>query len=183
MGVVVEEAHPDLSEAHDTFQVMRGVAFATSYAGLLERHQDKMKPEVVWNIEKGLSYSMADLVRAENDRAAMFRRTNLFFDTYDLLLCPATIVAAYPATERYVKECAGHTFTNYVEWLAIAYAITLTASPALSLPCGFTSDGRPVGLQIVGRLRSEGRVLAGARALEQVLDLRSITPIDPRPPS
>ncbi|PSH70142.1 amidase [Phyllobacterium brassicacearum] len=183
MGVVVEEAHPDLSKAHDTFQVMRGVAFATSYAGLLERHRDKMKPEVVWNIEKGLSYSIADLVRAENDRAAMLRQMNLFFDSYDLLLCPATIVAAYPVGERYVKECAGHTFTNYVEWLAIAYAITLTTSPALSLPCGFTNDGRPVGLQIVGRPRSDGRVLAGARALELILNLRSVTPIDPRSPT
>jgi amidase len=98
IGVVVEEAHPDLSEAHDTFQVMRGMAFATSYAGLLEHHRDKMKPEVVWNIEKGLSYSMEDVVRAENNRAAMFRRMSAFFDTYDLLLCPATIVAAYPAS-------------------------------------------------------------------------------------
>jgi amidase len=141
-----------------------------------------MKPEVVWNIEEGLSYSMEDVVRAENNRAAMFRRMNAFFDTYDLLLCPATIVAAYPASERYVKECAGYTFSNYVEWLAIAYAITLTTSPALSLPCGFTGDGRPVGLQIVGRARAEGRVLAGARALELVLDLRPSTPIDPRSP-
>jgi amidase len=182
IGTVVEEAHPDLSEAHDTFQVMRGMAFATSYAGLLERYRDNMKPEVVWNIEKGLSYSMADVVRAENNRAAMFRRMNAFFDTYDLLLCPATIVAAYPANERYLKECAGYTFSNYVEWLAIAYAITLTTSPAISLPCGFTSDGRPVGLQIVGRARGEGRVLAGARALELVFDLRPITPIDPRTP-
>ena len=78
MGTVVEEAHPDFSEAHDTFQVMRGMAFAASYAGLLECHRDKMKPEVVWNIEKGLSYSMADVVRAENNRAAMFRRINAF---------------------------------------------------------------------------------------------------------
>jgi amidase len=179
LGTVVEEAHPDLSEAHDTFQILRGMAFATSYAGLLERHRDKMKPEVVWDIERGLGYSMADVVRAENHRAAMFRRMNFFFDTYGLLLCPATIVAAYPASERYVKECAGHTFSNYVEWLAIAYAITLTAAPALSLPCGFTSDGRPVGLQIIGRTRSEGRVLAGAQALERVLDLRLPTPIDP----
>jgi amidase len=182
IGVVVEEAHPDLSEAHDTFQVLRGMAFATNYAGLLERYRDKMKPEVVWNIEKGLSYSMEDVVRAENNRAAMFRRMNAFFDEYDLLLCPATIVAAYPASERYVKECAGYTFSNYVEWLAIAYAITLTTSPALSLPCGFTSDGRPVGLQIVGPARAEGRILAGARALELVLDLRSGAPIDPRSP-
>ncbi|WP_353646819.1 amidase family protein [Mesorhizobium sp. WSM2239] len=182
IGVIVEEAHPDLSEAHDTFQVLRGIAFATSYTGLLERHRDKMKPEVVWNIEKGLSYSMEDVVRAENNRASIFRRMNAFFDTYDLLLCPATIVAAYPASERYVKECGGYTFSNYVEWLAIAYAITLTTSPAISLPCGFTSDGRPVGLQIVGRARAEGRVLAGARALERVLDLRPLTPIEPLSP-
>jgi amidase len=182
LGAIVEEAHPDLSEAHDAFQVLRGMAFAVSYAGLLQNHRDKMKPEVIWNIEQGLNYSIADVVRAENQRAAMFRRMNAFFDTYDLLLCPATIVAAYPVGERYVSTCAGHSFSNYVEWLAIAYAITLTASPALSLPCGFTHDGRPVGLQIVGRARADGRVLAGARALEDILGLRGTTPIDPQAP-
>jgi amidase len=182
IGVIVEEAHPNLPEAHDTFQVLRAMSFAVSYAGLLESHRDKMKPEVSWNIEQGLKYSMADVVRAENQRAALFRRMNTFFDSYDLLLCPATIVAAYPAGERYVSECAGHTFSNYIEWLAIAYAVSLTAAPALSLPCGFTRDGRPVGLQIVGRTRAEGRVLAGARALEEILELRGATPIDPRSP-
>jgi amidase len=182
IGAIVEEAHPDLNEAHDSFQVLRGLGFAASYAGLLQDHRHQMKPEVVWNIEKGLSFSMSDLVRAENNRAAMFRRMNAFFDTYDLLVCPATIVAAYPVEERYVKECAGHTFSNYVEWLAIAYAITLTTAPALSLPCGFTADGRPVGLQIVARPRGDAFVLAGARALEAVLNLRPATPIDPRTP-
>ncbi|WP_262270882.1 amidase [Microvirga yunnanensis] len=182
LGTIVEEAHPNLSEAHDAFQVLRGVTFAVSHAGLLQNHRDKMKPEVIWNIEQGLNYSMADVVRAENQRATLFRRMNVFFDTYDLLLCPATIVAAYPAGERYVSECAGHSFSNYVEWLAIAYAITLTAAPALSLPCGFTRDGRPVGLQIVGRARAEGAVLAGALALEDVLGLRGTTPIDPQSP-
>ncbi|QJP15782.1 amidase [Starkeya sp. ORNL1] len=182
VGAIVEEAHPDLSEAHDSFQVLRGLGFAAGYAGLLKEHRDKMKPEVVWNIEKGLGFSMSDIVRAENNRAAMFRRMNAFFETYDLLVCPATIVAAYPVEERYVKECAGHTFSNYVEWLAIAYAITLTTAPALSLPCGFTADGRPVGLQIVARPRGDAFVLAGARALESVLNLRPATPIDPRTP-
>jgi amidase len=182
IGAIVEEAHPDLSEAHDAFQVLRGMTFAVSYAGLLSHHRDKMKPDVVWNIEQGLACSMADVVRAENQRALLYRRMNAFFDSYDLLLCPATIVAAYPAGERYVSECAGRTFSNYIEWLAIAYAITLTASPALSLPCGFTRDGRPVGLQIVARVRQEGRLLAGARALEEVLGLSGTTPIDPRSP-
>jgi amidase len=182
IGAIVEEAHPDLSEAHDVFQILRGMTFAVSYAGLVEKHRGRMKPEVIGNIEQGLNYTMADVVWAENQRAAMFRRMNAFFDTYDLLLCPATIVAAYPAGERYVAECAGHSFSNYVEWLAIAYAITLTASPALSLPCGFTADGRPVGLQIVGRVRADGHVLAGARALEDILGLRGTTPIEPRSP-
>src|SRR5215213_7595362 len=156
------------------------MTFAVSYAGLVEKHRGRMKPEVIGNIEQGLNYTMADVVWAENQRAAMFRRMNAFFDTYDLLLCPATIVAAYPAGERYVAECAGHSFSNYVEWLAIAYAITLTASPALSLPCGFTADGRPVGLQIVGRARADGRVLAGARLLEEILEVHATTPITPR---
>jgi amidase len=181
LGAIIEEAHPDLSEAHDAFRVLRSMGFAVSYSGLLGDHRDKMKPEVVDEIERGLKTSMADVVRAESQRAAMFRRMSAFFDTYDLLLCPATIVAAYPVGERFVKECAGQTFSNYVEWLAIAYAITLTTSPALSLPCGFTSDGRPVGLQIVGRARGEARVLAGARALEEIFGFRGLTPIDPRP--
>lgn len=180
LGVVVDEAAPDLSGAHDTFQVLRAMNFAVAHADKLQHHRDKLKPELVWNVELGLTCTMADVVRAERQRAAMLQRMNAFFDQYDLLLCPATIVAAFPVGDRYVEECAGHRFENYVEWLAIAYAITLTGSPALSLPCGFTADGRPIGLQIVGRLRNEGRVLAGARALEDILGLRRMTPIDPR---
>jgi amidase len=179
-GVIVEEAHPDLTEAHDTFQVLRGVIFATSHAALLDRHREMMKPEVVWNIERGLSCTMADIVRAEAARATLFRRMLAFFGSYDLLICPATIVAAYPVEQRYVTACAGQSFSNYVEWLAIAYAITLTAAPALSLPCGCTADGRPVGLQLVAPPRAEGRLVAAARALEALLDLRRKTPIDPR---
>jgi len=82
--------------------------------------------------------------------------------------------------ERYVAECAGKKFDNYVEWLAIAYAITLVCCSALSLPCGFTRENLPVGLQIVGPPRAEARVLAGAKALEDILGLKGKTPIDPR---
>jgi amidase len=183
IGTVVEEAHPDLSEAHDCFQVLRGMSFATNYAADLDAHRDLLKPEIVWNIERGLAYTMADVVRAEHQRSLMLHRMNAFFDDFDLLLCPATIVAAFPVEDRYLAECAGHRFSNYVEWLAIAYAITLTTAPALSLPCGLTSDGRPVGLQVVARPRAEGRVLAAARALEEILGLTGTTPIDPRPPT
>jgi len=180
-GVVVEEAHPDLSEAHECFQTLRALSFATGMKPLLEAHRDKLKPEIVWNIEKGLALTADDIVRAEHQRAAMFQRTLAFFATYDLLLCPATIVAPYPVEERYVSECAGHSFSNYVEWLAIAYAITNVMCPAISIPAGFTGEDLPVGIQIVAPPRAEGRMLAGARVLESILGLAQRVPMEPRP--
>jgi amidase len=90
-------------------------------------------------------------------------------------------VAPFPVEERYVKECGGVTFSNYFEWLAIAYAITLACCPALSLPCGFTREGLPVGLQIVARPRAEARILSAAKVVEDRLGLRGATPIEPRP--
>ncbi|ABD08324.1 Amidase [Rhodopseudomonas palustris HaA2] len=180
-GVVVEQAQPDLSEAHECFHVLRAFDFAISKAELLRTKRDLLKPEVIWNIEQGLALSVDDLARAEAQRVAMAARTIAFFETYDLLLCPATITAPFPVEQRYLAECNGHTFDNYVEWLGIVYAITLVCCPALSLPCGFTSAGLPVGLQMIARPRNEAGLLAGAALLEDVLGLRGTTPIDPRP--
>jgi amidase len=179
-GAEIEEAHPDLREAHECFQVLRAFDYAVSKAKLLREKRAMLKPEVIWNIEKGLKLTIEELERAEAQRVAMTRRVLGFFERYDLLLTPATIVAPFPIEERYVAECAGKKFDNYVEWLAIAYAITLVCCPALSLPCGFTRENLPVGLQIVGPPRSEGRVLAGAKALEDILGLKGKTPIDPK---
>ncbi len=103
-----------------------------------------------------------------------------FFETYDLLLCPTTIVPPFPVEQRYVAECDGVKLETYVDWLMIVHAVTLTCSPAISIPCGFTADGLPIGLQIVAPGRAEARLLAGARFIEQVLGLGAITPIDPR---
>jgi amidase len=180
-GAIVEEAHPNLNEAHECFQVLRAFDFAISKAALLQKHRELLKPEVIWNIEEGLKLTIEQVARAEAQRVAMAARTEEFFKTYDLLLAPATIVPPFPVQNRYVAECAGKKFDNYVEWLGIVYAITLACCPALSLPCGFTASGLPVGLQIVGPSRGEATLLAGARVLEDILGLRGTTPIDPRP--
>jgi amidase len=179
-GAIVEEAHPDLREAHECFHVLRAFDFAISKAALLRSKRDQLKPEVIWNIEQGLKLTVEQLERAEAQRVAMTTRTLAFFQTYDLLLTPATIVAPFPIEHRYVAECAGKKFDNYVEWLGIVYAITLVCCPALSLPCGFTASGLPVGLQMVAAPRGEAQLLAGARGLEDILGLRAATPIDPR---
>jgi len=181
-GAIVEEAHPDLREAHECFHVLRAFDFAMTKAALLRSKRDLLKPEVIWNIEEGLKLTVEQIARAEAQRVAMTARTVEFFEKYDLLLAPATIVAPFPIENRYVAECAGKKFDNYVEWLAIVYAITLACCPALSLPCGFTASGLPVGLQMVAPPRGEANLLAGAKVLEDILGVRGTTPIDPRPP-
>ena len=180
-GVIVEEAHPDLSEARECVQTLRALAYA-NMKPLLEQHRDKLKPEVIWNIEKGLALTGADIARAQTQRAALFKRMLAFYETYDLLLCPTTIVAPYPIEQRYVAECDGHKFETYVDWLTIVSAVTLTCSAAVSIPAGFTKEKLPVGLQLVAPPRGEAKLLAAAKALETILGFGAITPIDPRHP-
>jgi amidase len=178
-GVEVVEAHPDLSEAHACFQTLRAYTFASTKASLLRTHRSQLKPELIWNIEKGLALTAEELIRAETQRMTLIQRMLAFFSDYDLLLTPATIVPPYPVTERYVSECAGTRFSNYIEWLAIAYAISVVACPAMSLPCGFTGAGLPVGLQIVAPPHGDARVFAAAGFIESVLNV-DVQPIDPR---
>jgi amidase len=180
LGATVEEAHPDFTGLHECFITLRIYDFFMKKAVLLRDHRDLLKPEVIWNIEQGYKINLNELERAENMRVELARRYLAFFDRYDLLLTPATVVAPYPIENRYVAEVNGHKFANYVEWLAIAYAITVACGTALSLPCGFTAENLPVGLQIAGPPRSEARILAGAKALEDILGLRGTTPIEPR---
>jgi len=179
-GVAVEEAHPDLREAHEVFQTLRALDYATGLGPLLAEHRALIKPEVVWNIERGLALTAEEIAAAERKRGALYHRAATFFETTDLLLTPATIVPAFPLEQRYLAECEGQAFETYIDWLAIAYAITLTSCPAISIPCGFTRDGHlPVGLQLVGPPRGEATLLAGALLMERLLDLGPITPIEP----
>ncbi|MCB1523628.1 MAG: amidase [Rhodoblastus sp.] len=179
-GVQVEEASPDLSGAHECFGVLRARNFATDKGPLLEMHRDKFKPDLIWNIEAGLKLTADEIARAERHRAELARRMDTFLENYDLLLCPATIVAAFPVEQRYLTHCDGYEFPNYVEWLSIAYGPTLCGVPAISLPCGFTRENLPVGLQVIAPTNEDGKAIAGARALEKILGLDTLKPVDPR---
>ncbi|MEM8840880.1 MAG: amidase family protein [Pseudomonadota bacterium] len=179
LGVTVEETHPDFSGAHEAFQTLRAIAFATGHADHYANKRDQLKPDVIWNIEKGMTATGADVARANLLRSAITRRVASFFESYDLLLCPATVVPPFPVGDRTVTEIAGQELETYIDWLAIVFAVTLTSAPALSLPCGFTAKGLPVGLQMVAPLRSEAKLLSHAAALEADLAL-DLGPIDPR---
>jgi amidase len=178
-GTIVEEAHPDFSAVQDCFNVLRARAFAVSRYEDYATRRDLLKPDVVWNTEAGLALTPADIHRAETARTAMFRDAARFFDTYDLILCPTSIVPPFPVTQRYVAEVNGERLETYIAWLGIVAAATLISSPALSLPCGFTATGLPVGLQLIAPPRGEAALLSAAQVLEDILGLGT-APIAPR---
>jgi amidase len=139
-----------------------------------------MKPDVIWNIEKGLALTADEIGKAERDRAALFRRVAAFFEDHDLLACPVMQAPPYAVEATYVDSINGKQLDSYIDWISITFAITLTGCPALSLPCGFTETGLPVGLQLVGKPRGEAALLAAAAKLEGMLGIAEQLPIDPR---
>jgi amidase len=179
LGVVVEEASPEFSGAVESFEVLRAALFAADHVDHLRKHRDLLKPDVVWNIERGLALTGEEIADAEAVRLRIMGETVRFFDRYDLLLCPAAIVPPFNVEDRYVEEVAGHRFDNYFHWLAITFAITLTTCPAASAPAGLSADGLPIGLQIVGPPRGEAAVLAAVHQLDQLTGLSARLPLTP----
>ena len=175
----VEEDTIDLHDARDTFQTLRASQFAANMKPLLGTHRDQLKPEVIWNIEKGLALSRRDVEKSQAARGALFHRVTAFFQNYDLLVCPTVSVPPFDVDIRYLTEIEGVELYNYVDWLLLTFALTLTACPAISVPCGFTESGLPVGLQIVGPPRGEAPMLSAAALFEQAAGLAAKVPIDP----
>lgn len=179
LGIIVEEAHPDFSGVHECYQTIRAHEFSVSLANLPKDILKQLKPELYDNLEMGFNLSSQDISRATHKRAHIRERVLTFFDNYDFLLTPTTIVPPFPIEQRYVESCNNKHFEIYTDWLSLAYAITLVSLPALSLPCGFTKSGLPVGLQIIGRPRSEAELLSAALLMEETLGL-DLNPIQPR---
>lgn len=168
-GLSMVEASPDFTGAHQAFQVLRAVAFAIATGPLLEAHRDLLKPEVIWNVEKGLALDGRAIIEAERERVRLFHIVREFLETYDVIVCPGAIVPPFPKDERYVGECNGHKFETYIDWLAITYGFTLVSLPVICIPCGVTADGLPAGLQIAGRPGGEVELVSIARTIEDAL--------------
>ena len=180
LGAIVEHDHPDFSGLQEVFQVHRAMSYAASFGPLLEANRSIFKPEIVWNVEKGLALTADEIMAAMVTRSQIYERAQRFFAQTDLILTPATVVPPYPVEQRYVERLGNHEFSNYIEWCSIAYAFTVIGAPALSIPCGFTQSGLPVGLQIVAAPRQEARLLSAALAFEELAGICTQLPIDPR---
>jgi len=167
LGCVVEEADPDLRDADEIFQVMRAWNFELAYGELLKTAREQMKDTVVWNIEQGMQLSGPQLGAAERKRTLLFHRMREFMDNYDFLVAPVVQVLPFDVTVPYLTEINGEQLATYVDWMKSCYWISVTGQPALSVPCGFSSSGLPVGIQIVGRYRDDFGVLQLGNAFEQ----------------
>lgn len=172
MGCAVEAEVPDFSGAIDSFQVLRALLFADVRGDLLPSERSRINPDIVWNIEKGLALTAAEIIRAKRDRNALFHRVARFFDDRDLLVCPTVAVPPFSVEQRFPTEIAGEKLTTYIDWMFLTFVITLTGCPAISLPCGLTREGMPVGIQLVGRPHGDAELLGFARLFEQALEFK-----------
>jgi amidase len=167
LGCAVEEAEPDFAGADEVFQVLRAWRYELAYGELLEHHREEMKDTVVWNIEEGARLSGPQIVRAERMRTELFHRVRTFMQSYEFLVAPVSQVPPFDVKQRYVTEIAGERMETYIDWMRSCYYVTVTGLPAVSVPCGFTPEGLPVGVQIVGRYRDDFGVLQLAHAFER----------------
>jgi amidase len=167
LGCVVRDAEPDLTGVDELFQTMRAAAYAATLARDLERGRAQLKDTVVWNIEQGLKLTAADLERAATLQSELDARAASFFAMHDFLVLPTVQVLPFAVETEWVRAINAVPMRTYVDWMASCYAITCLRAPAISVPCGFSHDGLPVGLQIVGRPGADLAVLELARAFEQ----------------
>ncbi|MGE0419639.1 MAG: amidase [Acetobacteraceae bacterium] len=181
LGCVVEEFAPDLGEIEAAFMVLRSQHFVVDRELQMQTHREQLKPDIVWNTEKGLAQTPSQLAWAERERAAFYRRVAAMFQTYDLFITPSAATPAFDVNLRHPETIDGQKLTNYMGASTLNAAITLTSCPAVAIPAGFDQYGRPVGLQIAGPARGEAAVLAAAALFEQVTGLDRLLPIEPRP--
>jgi amidase len=166
LGAKVETASPDFSGMKEIVRGTRAVAMIALQADKLPGWRERLQKDLVRDIDQGLTRTARDVAHSEMLRSALWQRMCEFMASRDLLVLPTVAIPPFPVDQPYPTEINGKTLDDYTEWFYLTYAITLTGLPAISVPCGFTRSGLPIGLQIVGRRRQEAAVLRAAAVLE-----------------
>ena len=182
-GVDVTTDVPDFTGVLDGFQTLRSVLLGTMMGELLQTRRSDIAEDIVGNVERGFEVTPERLFEAERTRWNLYHRMTEFFESHDLLICPSASIPPFPVELRYVEEIDGQACETYIDWFAITFALTMTSCPVISLPCGFTADGLPVGLQVVGPPRDEAGLLTAAKWMEALFGVAASLPINPRQPA
>ena len=176
IGFSVTDACPDFGGAEESFKVWRGYHFSRSFGSGIDKNPDLYKDTIHWNVEYGRSLTSSDLGRAAETRTRLRQRVIEFLDEHRFLAIPTAAVPPFPITQEYPTEINGEAMDNYTSWFASCYYITECELPAISVPAGFTPDGLPIGLQIVGRHHADLDVLRAGFAFQQATEWWKMRP-------
>ena len=174
LGCLVDEAAPDLRDADEVFRVMRASSFELRLGGF---ERKLLKDTVLQEIEKGVRLTGPQLSRAAVQRTQLYHRVRTFMEQYEFFVLPVAQVPPFDLNQPYVTEIDGVKMDSYIDWMKSCYFISVIGNPAISVPCGFTPEGLPVGIQIVGRHRADWPVLQLAHAFEQATGFGKHRPV------
>ncbi len=164
LGAEVEAVDPDVGHPQETFRTLWYAGAAGALRSISAERRDKMDPGLVEVATEGARYGALDLIAADTARAALALRMARFHERYDLLITPTLPLTAFAAGEEVPP---GSGMARWPDWTPFSYPFNITGQPAASVPCGFTEEGLPVGLQIVGARYQDRLVLRAAAAFER----------------
>ncbi len=170
LGAEVVEASPDFTGVRDAVLATRGISMVVGHEDHLRDHRGDLQAGLVWNIEQGLALTPSRIAAGLRARSALWERVRAFMAGHDFLISPTVAVRPFPVELPYPTEIDGIALEDYTQWFYLTYAITLTGLPAMSVPCGFTADGLPVGMQVVGGRRREADVIRLGAAFQAETD-------------
>ena len=166
LGCIVEEAEPDFTDFDAVFKIVRALAFLTGVAPRIAGHRDQVKETIRWEIDRGERLTGVEIAWAETKRTELYHRMRQFMERYEFFVLPTVQVPPFSVDQPYPTEIDGVAMETYIDWMKSCYYISIVGNPAISVPCGFTPEGLPVGLQIVGRHRDDWGLLQIAHAFE-----------------
>ena len=167
LGCIVEQAEPDFAPTEISFRILRAWDSANTYGARLREHPDAFKDTLKGEIEEGLRLTGDDVARAETAHGQIWRRFQAFLEKYEYFVLPTAQLPPFDVNTPYPTEIAGVKFDNYIDWMKACWYISATGNPAAAVPGGFTPEGLPIGVQIVGRYKADFSVLQMAHAFEQ----------------
>jgi len=163
------EGNPDFTDGDNSFEVLRGVNFVAAHGERVRQHRDKLSPNVVDNVDRGLAYNLEDVAIAHLQQSKIARNWLDLFDRVDVVICPAASTSPFRHNQWSVTEIDDVQMETYMRWLAITYLPTMALASAVVLPCGLDDHQMPFGIQILGAPGRDRLVIEVAKALEDVL--------------
>ncbi len=176
LGCIVEEAEPDFTGADEAFRTLRFWAQGLRMDDLPERHRALLKDTILWEIEQANRVTAREIGLAHMKHTEIYHRMRQFMERYEFFVLPVSQVPPFDVTLHYPSEIEGTKMETYIDWMKSCYYISTTAAPAISVPCGFTSEKLPVGIQIAGRHRDDFGLLQIAYAFEKAAGVRQAPP-------